>query len=190
MFFFQSSTRSLLNLLKDPINSKFGAAHPLDHRVKVAKNLASAVFYIHSGNFFHKNIRPANIIIFEPQSTLSLESSEAKCHQYLRVIGAPFLMGYDGVRKVDAASQRLRVEDWKKNIYLSPDRHRLKVGDEFKTQHDVYSLGVVLLEIALWTDFANRASRFGQRLWQDQATLKPPAQLQQTMIHSAKTDIP
>jgi hypothetical protein len=43
----------------------------------------------------------------------------------------------------------IEVKEWKKNVYLHPDRHRMGVGDEYTVRHDVYSLGVVLLEIAL-----------------------------------------
>lgn len=181
---------SLRDLLRAPINQKVGIAHPLNHRINLAKRLASAVFYIHSGDFVHKNIRPDNILIFEPTFTSNLDPKQAKYHQYPRALGTPFLVGYDGVRKVDAVSQRLLVKNWKKNIYLNPERHRLQVGDEFTMQHDVYSLGVVLLEIALWTDFTDRKSGFGKRLWQDHDTIRSPTQLQQLFIDAAKVDIP
>ena len=142
---------------------------------------------MHSGDFVHKNIRPENLIIFEP--TVNVSGRSKRQFQFPRAIGDAYLVGYDGIRKVDAASNRIRVDDWKQTIYLSPVRHRLSIGDEYKMQHDVYSLGVVLLEIALWGSFTSRSSGIGKLLWDGQS-LKPPDELKQTFINIAKRNVP
>ena len=182
--------RSLRDLLKDSKYKDVGAVHPLNHRLDLAKKLASAVFFIHSGGFVHKNIRPENIIIFEPDLAESACSAETiKYSQFPRALGAPYLVGYDGVRKVDAKSDRIAVDNPERGIYLSPERHRLKVGDEFTMQHDVYSLGVVLLELALWKDLTNHRSSVGMVLWDRAGVLKPYTSLHENLLSLAKTHV-
>lgn len=183
--------RSLRDMLKDRKYQDVGAVHPLNHRLDLAKKLASAVFLIHSGDFVHKNIRPENIIIFEPCVSVgsNVDAELMKYRQFPRALGTPYLVGYDGVRKVDAMSDLIAIDDPQKSIYLSPERHRLKIGDEFIMQHDVYSLGVVLLEIALWKDLSNHASSVGKVLWHRQGVLKS-ASLHENLISLAKTRIP
>lgn len=179
--------RSLLELLNDsadnPVN---GRHHSLNDRLNLAKRIATGIFYVHSGDFVHKNIRSSNIIIFKP--TRDLPAQEKRYRQYPRVIGQPFLVGYDGVRKFDAASLLQRVEDWQKNLYLSPARHRLQPGDEFTPKHDVYSLGVVLLEIALWRTFTSRRG-LGKVLW-DGDRLKAPETIRSELLNLARRNVP
>lgn len=37
-------------------------------------------------------------------------------------------------------------------------------GDDFTMRHDIYSLGVVLLEVSLWDTFTNKATGIGKYL--------------------------
>lgn len=179
--------RSLLDILAESdSNPRSGRVHPLNDRLKLAKRIASGIFYVHSGDFVHKNIRSENIIIFE--ATADLPDAQKRLRQYPRTIGHPFLVGYDGVRRVDAASLLLREEDWQKNLYLSPARHRLRAGDEFRPKHDVYSLGVVLLEIALWRTFTSK-SGLGKILWNGE-TMKAPEEMRAEFLNLAKRNVP
>ncbi|KAL9116983.1 MAG: hypothetical protein Q9187_006486, partial [Circinaria calcarea] len=61
--------QSLRTLLADPRNKDktIGKQHSITNRVHLAQAIASSVGYVHSFEFVHKNIRPENIIIFEPQ---------------------------------------------------------------------------------------------------------------------------
>jgi hypothetical protein len=83
----------------------------------------------------------------------------------------------------------IRVENWKKNIYLGPESHWLHIGDEYKMQHDVYSLGVILLEIALWTLLINPGGDATRHLWKN-AELKLPVALKKTFIAMEEQYIP
>ena len=164
--------RSLLDILKDPSNRK-GVKHPLDQRIHLARAIVSAVFVLHAADFVHKQIRPDNIILFErePQTSVSPEISHQVPNPsatYPYKLGRPFLVGFDNVRKADAASLLTPTEDWQKSLYLSPERHRLRRGDEFRMQHDLFSLGVVLIEIAFWESFQDtRAAKLRGVIWQD-----------------------
>jgi hypothetical protein len=42
---------------------------------------------------------------------------------------------------------------WERDLYRHPQRQGLWPEEEYGMLHDVYSLGVVLLEIGLWTNF-------------------------------------
>ncbi|VUC36680.1 unnamed protein product [Clonostachys rosea] len=186
--------RTLLDLLTDPDN-KSGTMHPLDHRIALAKSIVTAVFVLHSANLVHKQIRPDNIVIFEDSPTIELSTvgtqgnltNEKRGYPYS--LGKPFIVGFDNVRKADAASLMVVEKDWKKNLYLDPARHRLQEGDEFQMQHDLYSLGVVLLEIAFWSSFQNKDARLiGRKIWKDtsQKEMKGPESLKKTYISLAK----
>lgn len=184
--------RTLHRLLTDPANSSPGIRHSKTDRIVLARRLASAVLYLHSANFVHKNIRPSNILVFD---NMSPEGVDGKASTYPNFVGEPYLFGFDAVRKADARSSMIRVEEWQKNIYLHPDRHRMKEGDEFTMRHDTYSLGVVLLEIALWGSFTDLGQNgIGKLLWDSlergNEKLRPPERLKQRFIALARSQVP
>ena len=112
--------------------------HSLSDRFRLATQLARAVFHIHTFDMVHKSIRPENIILFlDPDSAL----------------GSAFLLGFENVRREQDNSFKRRATDWEKNIYRHPQRQGNKIEDRYIMQHDIYSLGVCLLEIGLWTPF-------------------------------------
>ncbi|KAF2686418.1 serine/threonine protein kinase [Lentithecium fluviatile CBS 122367] len=166
--------RSLLDLLTSPETRRDGPNHPLNHRIDLAKQIATALFVLHSADMVHKQIRPDNILIFEKKPNSSLSTSEQKRKSYPYTVGEPFLVGFDAVRKVDVKSQMAFVDEWQKNIYLSPERHRLQDGDEYRVQHDLYSLGVILLEIAFWASFQDKKARgVGSLIRKDDRVIGP-----------------
>jgi hypothetical protein len=157
----KTNPRSLRTLLTDPRNM-YGKKHSLSDRLRLAQLIATAVLYVHSCEFVHKNIRPENVIIFDEISD-SLDATAALTYPY--AIGQPYLAGYDGVRKEDAPTLMLDVTKWEERVYLPAERLKGKEHREkFSWRHDVYSLGVVLLEIALWEDFTNPAGKVGKGL--------------------------
>lgn len=193
--------RSLLDILCDPINRERGIIHPLNQRIDLAKSIVSAVFLLHAADFVHKQIRSDNIIIFErrPEDPVRVESigrtstDSAQQHRqwYPYRLGRPFLVGFDSSRKADAHSLMVKVEEWRKSIYLCPERHRLQPGDEFRMEHDIYSLGVVLLEVGMWASFCDRQSpQLGKRVWRDQTTLKGSEELKKIYMGLAIGTVP
>ncbi|KAK0257831.1 hypothetical protein LTR91_017105 [Friedmanniomyces endolithicus] len=182
----KDNPRTLEHLLID----KQAPKHSMSNRVALASKLASAVLYLHSCDFVHKNIRPSNVLVFDDAVPHSAKLSHTT-HPY--VIGEPYLVGFDSVRKADARSNMIRVEEWKKNIYLHPDRHRMQDGDEFTMVHDVYSLGVVLLEVALWSSMTELGS-IGKALWasleKGKERILEPEKLREKFIELAKYYIP
>ncbi|EME81803.1 uncharacterized protein MYCFIDRAFT_197104 [Pseudocercospora fijiensis CIRAD86] len=182
----KANPRSLQSLLTDPTNISVGIKHSQTDRIVLARRLTSAVLYLHSANFVHKNIRPSNILIFD-----EVPQDGDQPSTYPNVVGDPYLVGFDDVRKADAKSNMVRVDEWQKNIYLHPDRHRMSAGDEFTMRHDLYSVGVVLLEIALWGSFTDRSSRgIGRQLLESGGALRSPEALKQRYIRLARTLVP
>lgn len=112
--------------------------HSLSDRFRLATQLARAVLSIHMFDMVHKNIRPENIILFRDQ-----ESS----------LGSAFLLGFVRTRRSADGTRLAGDLDWEKNIYHHPRRQGSNIRDRYVMQHDIYSLGVCLLEIGLWSTF-------------------------------------
>ena len=159
-----TNPRSLRSLLIDPVDRN-GRKHSLSDRVQLAQSIASAVLYVHSSNFVHKSIRPENIIIFEPNAEEETTSAEKRLQKYPYIIGKAYLAGYDGVREEKAACQLIDITDRSQRLYVAPERLSPRENrPKFSWRHDVYSLGVVLLEIACWESFTDPQGRIGKAL--------------------------
>ncbi|KAF2965352.1 hypothetical protein GQX73_g8233 [Xylaria multiplex] len=183
-----SKPRTLLDLFLDPESRRSTVKHPLNQRITLAKRIVKAVFVLHAAGFVHKQIRPDNVVIFERDSSETQGAAERTKYPY--ALGEPFLVGFDSTRKVDAASLMQPVEDWKKSIYLSPERHRLQQGDEFQMHHDIFSLGVLLLEMAFWASFQDKGSLLGKRVWKDASTMRSPGELKNIYLSLASGAVP
>ena len=141
-----ASPRTLRNLLCAKEN-KLGAFHSINNRLHLASQLAHSVLYVHTARLVHKNIRPETILIMEPPQTADKKT------RYPYIIGYPVLFGFSKIREIEAESELSGDHDWEKNIYRHPQRQGLHPEDRYNILHDVYSLGVCLLEISLWTSF-------------------------------------
>lgn len=114
----------------------------LSRKFAIARELAKSVGYVHTFNFVHKNIRPESILCFE-----DTESSR----------NSTFLVGFDAFRSADGGTVLIGDVAWERNIYRHPSRQGTRPTEEYKMQHDMYSLGVCLLEIGLWESFVDYA---------------------------------
>jgi hypothetical protein len=108
----------------------------LSGRFHIAQQLAQSLSYVHTYGFVHKGIRPETVLIFQD------DTSE---------LAASFLLGFEKFRPAQPG-RTLKASDsfWEKNLYRHPRRQGLRPEDEYVMQHDIYSLGVCLLEIGLW----------------------------------------
>lgn len=113
-------------------------SYPLNARVKLAVTLARSIVFLHSSCIVHKNISPENIILLQqPTGTL----------------GKMSLVGFERFRLAEARTYMAGDNAWEKNLYRHPKRQGLHPEEEYTMQHDIYSVGVCLLEIGLWTSF-------------------------------------
>lgn len=113
-------------------------SHSLSDRFRLATQLARAVFSIHTFDMVHKSIRPENVLLFRDSDS---------------TLGSAFLFGFERVRREEDYTGLTGDTDWAKNIYRHPQRQGSRIRDRYIMQHDIYSLGVCLLEIGLWSSF-------------------------------------
>ncbi|KAI9372470.1 hypothetical protein BJX61DRAFT_533963 [Aspergillus egyptiacus] len=109
-------------------------------RLSLAKQLATSLSYIHVLDFVHKNIRPETALVFESHDTSPF--------------GPLLLVGFKTFRTAEGKSLRLTSADRIENMYQHPERQGIDPVTDHRMQHDIYSLGVCLLEIGLWESFA------------------------------------
>lgn len=111
----------------------------LNERMRMASAIAKAVQKWHRVGWVHQGISSHNIIFFFKDSGLEndLDYSE------------PFLKGFEFSRPNLDPSIGRAVDDMDLNVYRHPARQGVaRQGHQKK--HDIYSLGVILLEIGLW----------------------------------------
>ncbi|KAI4249108.1 MAG: hypothetical protein LQ352_005704 [Teloschistes flavicans] len=112
--------------------------YPLNARLNIAQMLARSVMFLHDCQFVHKSLRPDNIICF---------ATQGECPD------KPYMIGLDRFRLIDTRSKRLSDDLWYKDLYRHPTRQGIRPEKDYSMQHDIYSLGVCLLEIGLWQSF-------------------------------------
>ncbi|KAI9690151.1 MAG: hypothetical protein M1822_009112 [Bathelium mastoideum] len=138
--------------------------HSLSERFRLATQLSRAICSIHTFGFVHKSIRPENIILFEDKDSR---------------LGSAFLLGFEKIRPEEGASKLTSDNDWEKNLYRHPQRQGVTLQATYIMQHDIYSLGVCLLEIGLWgsfvqyTDTISNAPHFGEYNFGEKAADNP-----------------
>ncbi|KAH0428005.1 het-s domain protein [Colletotrichum camelliae] len=119
--------------------------------VEIAKQLARAVSFIHTLDFVHKNIRPETIVVFPDHgSDTSYKLFSA------------YLLGFDSFRNVNFHTLKIGDDAWERNLYRHPTRQGIQAQEAYIMQHDVYSLGVCLLELGLWDSFVEYNSDAGE----------------------------
>jgi hypothetical protein len=68
-----------------------------------------------------------------------------------------YLVGFDSFRSVNYHTSRRGDAAWERNLYRHPSRQGLLAQEVYSMQHDVYSLGVCLLELGIWDSFIRYA---------------------------------
>ncbi|KAI4130346.1 MAG: hypothetical protein LQ338_001781 [Usnochroma carphineum] len=119
---------SLHDLLKTPIPS-------LTERISLAHKISVCVLYLHAVNWLHKSLRSDSIIFFPPS----------------RSITEPYLTGYEYAR-ADRPGETTTggdVDEWTE-LYVHPNYQGPGTKGLYRKTFDIYSLGIVLLEIAYW----------------------------------------
>ena len=115
-----------------------------ERRIELAKQTAKAVFHIHQLGIVHKSIRSRAILV-------------ANWNPAVRQPLSLYLLDWTCMRRtIDSTSVTGGDLSWHRMIYQHPDRQGSPghyPEKEYEPQHDIYSLGIVLLEILLWTPF-------------------------------------
>ncbi|KAI0893299.1 hypothetical protein F4806DRAFT_203380 [Annulohypoxylon nitens] len=137
---------SLLDIMDEarfaPSKGQSGPHHSLSERFSFARKLSTALLLIHSAGWVHESISSENILVLEQYSGPASKSSPS-------TLGNPLFVGFHASRP-DSADTTPSYSKTNPLIYYHP--HRLPSHNhppKFVRAYDVYSLGVVLLELGL-----------------------------------------
>lgn len=121
--------RSLLNIIATR------KCPSLSQRVRIAHSIATFVLYLHAARWLHKGIRSDSIIF----SSLDPECVE------------PYLSGFEYARPDLEGTQTTGSGPIGQNeVYVHPKYQGRDARGTYRKTFDIYSLGVVLLELAYW----------------------------------------
>lgn len=169
------SNATAFRSLRDALESTL-SEYPLNERIEIAVGTARAVSFLHAFHFVHKNIRPENIIIFRSGSLK---------------LGNPFPVGFERFRKEDTDSFRSGDVIWQKNLYRHPQRRGEWPHEKFTMKHDVYSLGVILLELGLSKSFVDSPDGLGiSDLILRNRQFGKPWEIKRKLVALARTELP
>lgn len=140
-----SLPRTLQNVISVTAERGYGGGYGLEERFRLAREICEAVLSVHTSGLVHKNIRPDTIIVFSEQSKVQKATDS-----HAPVLGPAFLTHWSMLRKVNDLTSRRGEDDWMKDVYRHPRRQGMHPEDRYNMGHDIYSLGVCLLEISLW----------------------------------------
>jgi serine/threonine protein kinase len=157
-------------------------SHNLTDRFAFARQAANAIGFVHTLGFVHKNVRPENLIEFGSTDT---------------TLGSLYLIGFEQVRAADGRTYRQGDLAWSKNLYRHPSRQGAAPSEDYCMQHDIYGLGVCLLEIGLWDSFLtydadgeSQTAVAALHVDAEKFEERPPSAVKDHLVHLAKTWLP
>ncbi|OOQ83494.1 hypothetical protein PEBR_34342 [Penicillium brasilianum] len=124
----------------------------LNDRFSMAHSLALTVSNVHASAWVHKNIWSRGILLF-----LETSSGVSTAGLYEQRLSTPspgnrivsYLSDWGYARSVKQGTDMRSDFEVEPNLYRHPNRQG-KPTHQFSRLHDIYALGVVLLEIGLW----------------------------------------
>ncbi|KAI1418409.1 hypothetical protein F5Y13DRAFT_149115 [Hypoxylon sp. FL1857] len=110
----------------------------LTKRMALCAALARSVYAFHSVNWLHKGLRSDNIIFF---------ASSPDCVD----LTAPYVSGFELSRPsiVEGMTEKPKFDPLQ-DIYRHPYAQSTQTDGSYRKSYDIYSLGIILIEIALW----------------------------------------
>ena len=109
----------------------------LTDRISLAHRISTCVLYLHAVNWLHKGLRSDNILFVSNQKPIALSE--------------PYLTGFEYARPDrDGETTTGGEVDNCWQLYVHPDYQGSSAKGTYKKTFDVYSLGIILLEISYW----------------------------------------
>ncbi|KXX75785.1 hypothetical protein MMYC01_207445 [Madurella mycetomatis] len=147
----RSAPVSLLSLLSRTEKVKFRP--PLEQRLTLASTLCATFSELYLSGWLHKGVRSENILfpgagaIIQPPTSYSYTAEEMQ-----NILSSPLVCGFDYSRHESERStiDKARMSgDVHVAIYRHPS-YQGEAAEGYKVQYDIYAVGLVLVEIALW----------------------------------------
>jgi hypothetical protein len=148
---------SVLQTGSKSLHNSNSATPPLEDRFRLAFTLALTFSKIHGDRFVHSEVNSSNILVFRKNRR---QSANSRALQY--ALRSPVICSFDLFSEYDTEPAKTMQA---LNIYRHPEDPKA-TGDksrEYGPQFDLYSLGLILLEIGLWQPLSD--------LWKTKYTL-------------------
>jgi len=122
----------------------------LGERFRLSHTLSVALWSLHSLDWLHKSLCSSNVLFFP--SAFSRDAAQSTvATASVPEISKPYLLGFDASRpdhigEMSVASKNHAASD----IYRHPNSLNGMSRRPYCKSYDIYSLGLVLLEIGLW----------------------------------------
>ncbi|KAH6869674.1 hypothetical protein B0T10DRAFT_361787, partial [Thelonectria olida] len=113
----------------------------LTTRTRLAHKLALYLQRLHTYSWVHKSLPPESVLLFPSDNGLS---------EMEKAFEDPRLVASEYSRQESDFSDQFGESEIKRNIYRHPTRWG-QPTNRFEKIHDMYALGVILLEIGLWS---------------------------------------
>lgn len=121
----------------------------LRKRVSIALQLSQCLILFHSVNWLHKGLRSANVLFFEEDPKQSVR---------------PYISGFEYSRRSTGdVTSTGPPEDIEWAMYVHPEYLGSGRPHGFKQTYDMYSLGVILIEVACWQKIVDILRPVAQR---------------------------
>ncbi|CZR43681.1 uncharacterized protein FPRO_07402 [Fusarium proliferatum ET1] len=153
----------------------------LGHRFFIAHALGTTILNVHGSGWVHKNISSHGVTVFPLGKPISSDSNGRDFDH------VPYLTGWGFARPELGGTELLQDFEVEPNFYRHPARQG-NPGSTFTKEHDIYALGVVLLEIGLWKTiselFAKQIS-----IAEDRQELPPKETIRKWLLDLANGDL-
>lgn len=148
---------SVLQTGSKSLHNSNSATPPLEDRFRLAFTLGLTFSKIHGDEFVHKDVNSSNILVFRKNRRQSMNS---RALQY--ALRSPVICSFDLFSEYDIEPPNTMPP---LNIYRHPEDPKFTGEKEkqYGPQFDLYSLGLILLEVGLWQPLAD--------LWKPKYTL-------------------
>lgn len=117
----------------------------LHERLVICSKIAEAVQSVHSLGLKHKSVRPRAILVLTPIDPASREMKLS-------------LQDWSLVHEISGATTQLGETQWQRAIYQHPQRQTQYAESAYEPKHDIYSLGVSILQVLLWQSFVDECA--------------------------------
>lgn len=114
---------------------------PLTARIALANAMVGSLLYLHAVNWLHKGFRSNNILFYIPDSSDPQSKSD---------LTNPLISGFDFSRQDNLDETTVKSAAQAQHDYYKHPQLLQHSNTRSQKSHDIYALGVVLIEVSLW----------------------------------------